>query len=64
LFLPTAHFRLGELEKAHAALGRLTEATKVRGWANDPVAQGFLQEAEAVILHDPIFPADPFAPPA
>jgi WD40 repeat protein/tRNA A-37 threonylcarbamoyl transferase component Bud32 len=60
-FLAMAYFRLGELEKAQAALGRLTAATKVYALADDPASQGFLHEAEAVVLPDPVFPANPFA---
>jgi tetratricopeptide (TPR) repeat protein len=59
-FLAMAHFRLGELEKANAALGRLRDTVKKPNWVYDSDAQGFLREAEEIKL-DLAFPADPFA---
>ncbi len=63
-FLAMAHFRLGHRDEARRWLDRLRN----RQPSNDP--NNFWQEleilllrseAEAVILYDPVFPADPFA---
>jgi WD40 repeat protein len=60
VFLAMAHFRLGELDKADDALGRLREAMKKPRWANDAEAQAFLREVEEIKM-DLAFPAEPFA---
>jgi hypothetical protein len=63
-FLSMAHHRLGHRDEARRYLDRL----RSRKPATDPnrlwteLAINLLQtEAEAVILYDPVFPADPFA---
>jgi hypothetical protein len=65
VFLAMAHHRLGHHDQARRWLDRFP----VRGPDPDPSAfWGELEirllraEAEAVVLSDPIFPADPFAP--
>jgi tetratricopeptide (TPR) repeat protein len=64
VFLALAHHRLGHHEEARRWLGRF------RDYRPDPTPKAFWDEleirllrneAEAVILWDPIFPADPFA---
>jgi hypothetical protein len=64
-FLAMAHQHLGHPAEAHAMLDRLRNAMRQRGGLGaDQIAENraFLAEAEAVVLYDPIFPADPFAP--
>jgi hypothetical protein len=56
-----AHFRLGDLEKANAALGRFCEAMKKTGVANGGEGLVFLREAELTKL-DVAFPTNAFAP--
>ena len=56
-----AQYRLGQTDRARAALSRLREAMKAPRWARDGEAQGWLNEAEAIEL-DLVFPADLFAP--
>jgi eukaryotic-like serine/threonine-protein kinase len=63
-WLAMAHFRLGHRDEAHRWLDRLRN----RAPSNDPdefwdeLEIGLLRsEAEAAILYDPAFPADPFA---
>jgi WD40 repeat protein len=60
-FLALSHHRLGQVELAGAALGRLRRAMSQPQWARNPEAIAFLREAEAIAL-DRVFPADPFAP--
>jgi WD40 repeat protein len=59
-FLAMAQHRLGQTEKARAALSRLRETMKKTQWAHDQESQDFLHEAEVLEL-DLDFPADPFA---
>jgi len=63
-FLAMAHQRLGHPAEARVMLDRLR--TVMRQASPDMTqideARAFLAEAEAVVLYDPIFPADPFAP--
>jgi tetratricopeptide (TPR) repeat protein len=47
-FLAMAQFRLGEIRKARALMGRLTEAMKNAKWAQDPSAQEFQRETESI----------------
>ncbi len=64
-FLAMAHQRLGQPAVARAMLDRLRDVMRQRGsLAASQVAEdlAFLAEAEAVVLYDPIIPADPFAP--
>ncbi len=64
-FLALAHQSLGQPAEARVILDRLREVMPRRtGLAPAQVAEdrAFLAEAEAVILYDPVFPADPFAP--
>jgi hypothetical protein len=68
-FMAMAHHKLGQPEKACAALdwfrklmtevGSKTDAGSKLSPFHDGLA--FLAEAQAVVLYDPIFPADPFA---
>jgi WD40 repeat protein len=62
-FLAMAHQRLGQIAEARAMLDRLRDLMRQEKFAGRPGDQGraFLAEAEAVILYDPIFPADPFS---
>jgi len=73
LVLAMANQRLGHVAKARALLDEVfrwwntVEAAKIDGAASLPATdwlarQIFRHEAEALILYDPIFPADPFAP--
>ena len=56
--LALAHHRLGHLDEARRLAARLREVN----FGARPIRDFLLkQEAEAVILDDPIFPADPFA---
>ncbi len=65
VFLAMAHHRLGHRELAH----RYLESLRSRQPSTDPdkfwdelEIRLLRSEAEATILYDPIFPADPFAP--
>jgi len=65
VFLAMAHHRLGHREQARQWLGRLMNHQP----SDDPdkfwdelEIRLLRSEAEAVILYDPIFPADPFGP--
>ncbi len=64
-FLAMAHQRLGHLGVARAMLDLLRNLMRQ---SSDPLTVraadnlAFLAEAEAVVLYDPIFPANPFAP--
>jgi hypothetical protein len=65
VFLAMAHHRLGHHDEARRWLDRFRD----RGPDLDPSAfwheleiRLLRAEAEAVVLWDPIFPADPFAP--
>jgi len=73
LVLAMAHHRLGDAAQSRALLDEVgrwwkgVEVTKTDGAVAVPVTdwlslQLLRREAEAVILYDPIFPADPFAP--
>ena len=64
-FLAMAHYRLGHREQALRWLEQLQQrqrsADSTQSW--DELEVSLLsREAEAVILYDPIFPAEPFAP--
>jgi WD40 repeat protein/serine/threonine protein kinase/tetratricopeptide (TPR) repeat protein len=63
-FLATAHFRLGHRTEAHRWLDRLRNHEPSRDpnqfW-HELEIRLLRSEAEAVILYDPAFPADPFA---
>jgi hypothetical protein len=59
-FLAMAWHRLGHEDRAHAVLVQLREAARGPMWAQHVEAQGFLKEAEALII-DAGFPNDPFA---
>jgi tetratricopeptide (TPR) repeat protein len=75
LFLAMSHQRLGHvaesrhsLQKATFAMDRLARANAIAasprprlGWRDRLALSALRCEAEAVILYDPIFPADPFA---
>ena len=63
-FLAMAHHRLGHRDEAHRWLDRLREHQPSMDQAQfwDELELRLLRgEAEAVILYDPVFPADPFA---
>jgi tetratricopeptide (TPR) repeat protein len=60
LLLALAHYRLGHRDEALRQLARPTPPYG-RPWA-DRQLRHLRSEAEALILHDPGFPADPFAP--
>jgi WD40 repeat protein/serine/threonine protein kinase len=59
-FIAMAHHRLGHRAEAREALSRLRAAMKQSQWREDRESQGFVREAEALIL-DAAFPTDPFA---
>ena len=64
-FLALAHHRLGHRDEARRWLDRLREhrpsGDPARFW--DELEIRLLRsEAEAVVLYDPVFPDDPFAP--
>jgi hypothetical protein len=64
-FLALAHHRLGHRSEARRWLDRLREHRPSEDPAQfwDELEIRLLRsEAEALILHDPAFPADPFAP--
>jgi hypothetical protein len=64
-FLAMTHHRLGHSEDARALLDRLRNRirqSRVLTAGQAVENRAFLAEAEAVILFDPIFPANPFAP--
>jgi hypothetical protein len=63
-FLAMAHQRLGQPAEARAMLGRLRDVMRQAAPNVSQLAENraFLAEAEAVVLFDPIFPADLFAP--
>jgi tetratricopeptide (TPR) repeat protein len=64
VFLAMAHHRLGHRDQAHRYLeslrSRQTGAERDQSWTVLEIRL-LRSEAEAVILYDPIFPADPFA---
>jgi eukaryotic-like serine/threonine-protein kinase len=60
-FLAMAHHQLGEREQAQTDLARLREILDQPHWAKDAETLDLVHEAQALIPHDPIFPADPFA---
>ena len=60
-----AHHRLGHRDEARRWLDRLREhqpSTDPAQFWQDLAVRLLRSEAEAVILHDPAFPDDPFAP--
>jgi hypothetical protein len=59
-FLALAQHRLGQREQARTTLCRLRESMTKPTRGQDKEAQVFLCEAEAMIVYDPIFPANPF----
>jgi tetratricopeptide (TPR) repeat protein len=63
-FLAMAHHRLGHRDEARRWLDRLREhrpnEEPVQFW-DELEIRVLRSEAEAVVLHDPVFPADPFA---
>jgi WD40 repeat protein/Flp pilus assembly protein TadD len=64
-FLAMAHHRLGHREKARRWLDRLREhrpSEEPAQFRDELQIRLLRSEAEAVVLHDPAFPADPFAP--
>jgi WD40 repeat protein len=64
-FLAMAHQLLSHSAEARAMLDRLSEVMLQRkGLDASQMAEdrAFLTESQAVVLYDPIFPADPFAP--
>jgi tetratricopeptide (TPR) repeat protein len=62
-FLAMAYGRLGQIAEAKAMLARLGDLMRQEKFAGGRGDEGraFLAEAEAVVLYDPIFPADPFS---
>jgi tetratricopeptide (TPR) repeat protein len=65
VFLAMAHHRLGHHDEARRWLDRFRDGSPdlVRsGYREELEARLLRTEAEAVVLWDPIFPADPFAP--
>jgi tetratricopeptide (TPR) repeat protein len=63
-FLAMTYQRLGKLAEAKAKLDRLRDLMRHASGniSQSPENQSFLAEAEAVVLLDPVFPAEPFAP--
>jgi tetratricopeptide (TPR) repeat protein len=59
-FLAMAHQRLGHRDDARRWLDRIPTPSYRKRWV-DQEASPLCSEAEAVILYDPVFPADPFA---
>jgi hypothetical protein len=62
-FLAMAHQHRGQTAEARAMLVRLRELMRQVALAGGQSDQGraFLAAAEAVVVYDPIFPADPFS---
>ncbi len=63
-FLAMAHCRLGHQTEAHRWLDRLKQhqpSTDPAQFWNELEVRLLRSEAEAVVLHDPAFPSDPFA---
>jgi tetratricopeptide (TPR) repeat protein len=64
-FLAMAHHRLGNREEARRWLDRLADYRPseypIRFWYELEIRL-LRSEAEAVVLYDPVFPDDPFAP--
>jgi hypothetical protein len=62
-FQATVHQRLGQAAEARSMLDRLRELMRQVVLAGGQGDQGraFLAEADAVVVHDPIFPADSFS---
>ena len=56
-----AHHQLGQREQAQSDLARLRQILDQPRWAKDAETLDLAHEAEALIAHDPNFPADPFA---
>ncbi len=61
--------QLGRSSEAGARIGRARRLLRSSArtvepyqWADRLIAQILLREAEAVVVYDPVFPADPFAP--
>ena len=63
-FLAMAHQRIGHPGEARATLDRLRDVMRQAGpdVSQRAATRAFLAEAESVVLSDPIFPGDPFAP--
>ena len=64
VFLAMAHHRLGHRDDARRYLDRLRNrrpSTDPNEFWNELEIRLLRSEAEAVILYDPVFPADPFA---
>ena len=64
-FLAMAHHRLGHRDEARRWLDRLRNrqpSTDPDQFWKELEIRLLHSEAEAVILYDPVFPADPFAP--
>ena len=65
VFLAMAHHRLGHRDRARRYLERLRSrqpSTDPNQFWNEVEIRLLKSEAEATVLYDPIFPADPFAP--
>jgi WD40 repeat protein len=69
LFLAMAHHRLGHtldarrcLKEATRLIVALADDQRPISWPDRVEYQILRREAEALILYDPVFPADPFAP--
>jgi hypothetical protein len=62
-FLAMAHYRLGHIAEAKRWLARFRDHRQSAGAENQWYDSQVLlrREAEALILYDPVFPADPFA---
>jgi hypothetical protein len=62
-FLAMARQRLGQTAEARAMLDRLRDLMRQgdRVGSQGDLDRAFLAEAEAVVLYDPMFPADPFS---
>ena len=63
--LAMAHHRLGHREQARQWLARLREheySTDLSQFWNVLIWRVLSREAETVVLYEPIFPANPFAP--
>jgi hypothetical protein len=63
-FLAMAHQRLGHIAEARGMLDRLRELMRPGNTVGGVTSENraFLAEAEAVVLYDPTFPANPFCP--
>jgi tetratricopeptide (TPR) repeat protein len=63
-FLVMAHEHLGQSAEARAMLDRLRDVIHQAApdLTQSDVRRALLAEAEALVLYDPLFPGDPFAP--